>query len=148
MNTENPFWFDNVEMRAHPWPGLNWVTTILSVPDVKKARELYISAFNFVSIFDFPDENGTLVMTRLRYRGANVVISQEGLDYDGVAPAVKNTQAPFLFYFYVDDVDAAYAQAVKAGIKSLFKPTDTPWGDKRCRLECPFGYVWDLAQRI
>jgi len=148
MDPKNLNWFDNVELRTHPWPGLNWVTTILSVPDVKKARDLYISAFNFVSIFDLPDETGELVTTRLRYRGSNFLLAKEGLDYEGSAPSVNNSQAPIVFYVYVDDTEAAFTQAVNAGLKVLIEPSNTFWGDKRCRLKCPFGYVWDLAQRI
>ncbi|MBX9804580.1 MAG: VOC family protein [Alphaproteobacteria bacterium] len=150
MSTDNLMWFENVEARPHPWPGLIWVTSVINLPDVKKARDLYIKAFNFVSIFDFPDpqDASNFVMTRLRYRGANFVINKVGSDYEGQAPATSNTPSPFLFYVYFDDVDAIYKQAVEAGMTSVMKPDDTFWGDRRARLTCPFGYVWDIAQRV
>ncbi|WP_019218193.1 VOC family protein [Legionella tunisiensis] len=62
-------WFDNVEQRPHPWPGLNWLTAMLVVPDVKKALAFYEELFGFVPIFELPDDQGELVFARLRYRG-------------------------------------------------------------------------------
>lgn len=148
MDLNNTFWFENVEMRAHPWPGLNWVTTMLSVPDVKHARDLYMAAFNFVPIFDSTNQDGVFVTTRMRYRGANFVLVKEDLDFDGCAPSVSGAQSPFYFYVYVDNCESSYEQAIKLGFTTFIEPSDTPWGDRRCRLKCPFGYVWDLAHRI
>lgn len=150
MDNANLFWFDNVEFRPHPWDGLNWLTAIIQVPDVRKARDIYINAFKFVPIFDLPDPENpdNFVMTRLRYRGANFVLAKEGLDYEGKAPATTNTASPFVFYVYVDDVDDVYKKALELGMKSIMKPAETVWGDWRARLSCPFGYQWDVAQRI
>jgi PhnB protein len=150
MQEKPMFWFDNVEFRAHPWPGLIWVTAMLNVPDVPKARDLYSEVFGFVPIFEAPnpDNLAELIMTRMRYRGANFVITEEGFDYEGLAPASSGTASPFSFYVYVDDVDATYTQALKSGMTSVMEPQDTYWGDKRSRLRCPFGYVWDIAQRV
>jgi PhnB protein len=150
LSQTNLTWFDNVEFRTHPWPGLNWVTTLIQVPDVRRARDLYINAFNFVSIFDLPDpeDSGNFVMTRLRYRGANFVLNKEGTDYDGKAPSTSKSPPPFVFYVYVDDADATYKQSLKAGMTSVIEPGATYWGDRRARVTCPFGYVWDIAQRV
>jgi PhnB protein len=144
------FWFDNVEVRPNPWPGLNWITPILQFPDVKKARDLYINAFNFVSIFDLPNpKNGDeLVTTRLRYRGTNFLLTKEGLDYPGESPETSQSAPPFNFYVYVDNVDVTYKKALELGMTSIREAAETPWGDYRARLRCPFGYIWDIAQRI
>lgn len=146
----NEFWFENVELRDHPWPGLNWVTTVTMVPDVKKARDLYINTFGFVPIFDAtdpacPDE---LVTTRLRYRGSNILLVKNGFDYDGKAQALNPSLPPTLFYIYVDDVEHVYQKAIKLGMTSLQAPNVTFWGDLRGRLRCPFGYIWDIAQKV
>lgn len=150
MSESNLFWFDNVEIRAAPWTGLNWITTILAVPNVKKARDLYISVFNFVSIFDLPDpeNNEKLITTRLRYRGTNFLLASEGLDSELKAPATTRTSPANLFYVYVDDVDKTYQRALDAGMTSLSKPGETFWGDYRGRVSCPNGYIWDIAERI
>lgn len=150
MDDQNLFWFDNVEARPHPWPGLNWMTPIIQTFDVRKARDLYAKAFHLVPIFDMPNPSNPdeLVTTRMRYRGTNFLLVKEGLDYDGQAPASSLAKPPFLFYLYVDSVDDVYKKALELGFISVKKPEETFWGDYRARLSCPFGYVWDIAQRI
>lgn len=151
MNSqENPFWFDNVEVRPHPWPGLNWITPVLSFSDVRKARDLYVNVFQFVPIFDLPDpvDPENFVTTRLRYRGTNFLLTKEGLDSDAKSPAASHAPSSFNFYVYVDDVDKVYKKGLQYGMKSILEPKETFWGDLRARLTCPFGYVWDIAQRI
>lgn len=150
MQEKSMFWFDNVESRPHPWPGLIWVTAALNVPDVAKARDTYVEAFGFVPIFEAPNPESPdeIVMVRMRYRGANFVLTKEGFDYEGKAPVTSGSQSPFSFYVYFDDVDATYQQALNSGMTSLMEPEETYWGDKRARLRCPFGYVWDIAHRV
>lgn len=152
MKTDNNlFWFENVEFRAHPWPGLMWITPSLQVSDVEKARDLYVETFNFVSIYEQPGPQNPdeLIMTRLRYRGTNFVLMKEGPGYyEGISPATSNSQSPFVFYVYVDDVAETYQKALKANMTSLIEPSMTPWGDCRARLKCPFGYIWDIAKRV
>lgn len=53
-----------------------------------------------------------------------------------------------VFTLYVDDVDAALAQAVEAGARCVFGPEDTLWGDRMAVIEDPFGHPWGLAKEI
>ncbi|MCD1126326.1 hypothetical protein LPW36_09990 [Jinshanibacter sp. LJY008] len=69
--TKKANWFDNVEDRSHPWPGLTWLTTALSVPDVRKAIEFYTNTMNMVAIAELEDNNGDMLFARIRYRGTN-----------------------------------------------------------------------------
>ena len=48
-------------------------------------------------------------------------------------------------YLYVDDVDATYQRALKAGAVSLEEPQETPYGDRRGMVEDPFGNIWQIA---
>jgi predicted enzyme related to lactoylglutathione lyase len=48
--------------------------------------------------------------------------------------------------FRVDDVDAAYAQAVAAGARSAAKPTDQPgWGMRVAHLRAPEGTLIEFC---
>ncbi|KTD18712.1 Glyoxalase-like domain [Legionella lansingensis] len=142
-------WFDNVEERPHPWPGLNWLTAMLVVSDVKKAVNFYEEVFSIVPIFELPDENGRILFARMRYRGCNFTLTQEGaFNFDGKAPDATNTVPPFVFYIYVDDVDSVYSQALEKDCKSVEEPHSEFWGDKKARVIDPFGYIWDIACRM
>jgi uncharacterized glyoxalase superfamily protein PhnB len=48
-------------------------------------------------------------------------------------------------YMYVEDVDAAYQQALSAGATSALEPTDQPYGDRNAWVNDQFGNVWYLS---
>ena len=147
MTQQSPNWFDNVESRPHPWPGLNWMTTALIFEDAGPALDFYTTALGFVPIFLLPGENGALDFARLRYRGMNFTLNSTRFD-PGLRPPSADETPPFAFYLYVDDL-AQTASAMQAGgATTLIAARKEPWGDMRARLIDPFGYVWDLAQKI
>jgi PhnB protein len=60
----------------------------------------------------------------------------------GVGP--RNPMPAFL-YLYVDDTDATYRRALKAGAVSLEEPRDMPYGDRRAMVKDPCGNDWQIA---
>ena len=48
-------------------------------------------------------------------------------------------------YVYVDDVDAAYRRAIRAGAVSIEEPRVVPYGDRRAMVKDPFGNDWQIA---
>ena len=52
---------------------------------------------------------------------------------------------PTAIYLYVDDVDAMYEQALKAGGISMLAPTDQAYGDRNAWVKDPFDNVWYIA---
>lgn len=55
---------------------------------------------------------------------------------------------PTSIYLYVNDVDAMYDQALKAGGTSVLAPTDQKYGDRSAWVKDPFDNVWYLAAPI
>jgi PhnB protein len=53
---------------------------------------------------------------------------------------------PMAFHIYVDNTDAAYQRALKAGAVSLQEPADQPWGERTANVRDPFGNHWYLAK--
>lgn len=140
-------WFDNVESRPHPRPGLNWLTTAISVQDVRKAVDFYVGAMDMVSISEL-DDKGELLFARIRYRGNNFVLNKEKWDSEVLSPASTNQQPPFIFYLYVDDVVSVVANMKKAGAEVISEPERQFWDDLKARVKDPFGYYWDIAQKL
>lgn len=60
---------------------------------------------------------------------------------------VRETTAAFL-YVYVADTDATHRRAVAAGARTLEKPADMPYGDRRCMVEDKWGNTWQIATRL
>ena len=48
-------------------------------------------------------------------------------------------------YVYVDDVDATYQRALRAGAVSIEEPRVVPYGDRRAMVKDPFGNDWQIA---
>jgi PhnB protein len=59
-------------------------------------------------------------------------------------PGVRPATTAFL-YVYVPDAEVTYKRAVAAGARPLEKPTDMPYGDRRCMIEDAWGNVWQIA---
>lgn len=55
---------------------------------------------------------------------------------------------PAFLYLYVDDIDATYQRALKAGAVSIEEPQDLPYGDRRGMVEDPCGNVWQIATHV
>jgi PhnB protein len=51
-------------------------------------------------------------------------------------------------YVYVDDVDAAYARALKAGATSVRAPENAFYGDRNANVQDPFGNSWGIATHV
>jgi uncharacterized glyoxalase superfamily protein PhnB len=49
---------------------------------------------------------------------------------------------------YVDDVDAAYERAVKAGAQPLAPVSDMFWGDRWGMVASPCGNLWQIATHV
>jgi PhnB protein len=149
ISFSHPYWFANVEQRPHPWPGLNWLTAMLIVPDVKQAMVFYEKVFGIVPIFESPGQDGDIIFARMRYRGCNFTLNRQGeFNYNGKAPITAGNLPPFIFYLYVDNVDQVFADAISNGCQSLQEPHPEFWGDKKARLVDPFGYIWEIAMKV
>src|ERR1044072_1777887 len=55
---------------------------------------------------------------------------------------------PTAIYLDVNDVDAMYEQALKAGGTSMLSPVDQPFGDRNAWVKDPFDNVWYVAAPI
>ncbi len=65
----------------------------------------------------------------------------------GVPGRPKFPQPPQLgaLHMYVEDADAVYQQALKAGAKSIDEPTDMDYGERSATVEDPAGNMWYIA---
>jgi PhnB protein len=55
---------------------------------------------------------------------------------------------PANLHIYVDDVDATYARALRAGAKSEREPRDEPYGERVAGITDPFGNMWWIAKPL
>jgi PhnB protein len=62
-------------------------------------------------------------------------------------PGSKQSNAMEI-WLYVEDCDATYNQAIKAGAEVLFEMDDMFWGDRMGKVKDPYGHTWNIASNL
>lgn len=65
------------------------------------------------------------------------------LEAGELPPHVTPTQASV--YVYVEDVDAAYERALRAGAERIEEPADKPYGERNAGVRDPSGNTWWIS---
>jgi PhnB protein len=124
--------------------GMRSLTPHLVCADAARAIEFYKAAFNAVEEMRVPGPDGKLMHAALRIGDSALMLVDENPEWGMLGPkSLKGS--PVTIHFYVEDVDAAVAQAVAAGAKVTMPVADMFWGDRYGVLQDPFGHNWSLA---
>ncbi len=71
-----------------------------------------------------------------------------GNEFPPTCPSPKSRGGTsVVMHFYVEDADAAFDRAVKAGCTAKMPMSDQFWGDRYGQVEDPFGHQWSIATR-
>ena len=98
-----------------------------------KAIDFYKKAFGAVEMMRLPGPGGKLV--------------DEAPEWKALSPKSLNG-TPVTLHLYVEEVDAFFDRAVKAGATVKMPVTDMFWGDRYGVLEDPFGHSWSIATHV
>jgi uncharacterized glyoxalase superfamily protein PhnB len=108
------------------------------------AIAFYKRAFSAVELARLPGPDGKLMHGAVRIGDSTLMLVDENPQWGALGPkALKGS--PVTIHLYVEDVDAAVAQAVAAGAKITMPVADMFWGDRYGQLEDPFGHRWSVA---
>jgi PhnB protein len=128
--------------------GYHTATPGLCVRGAAEAIEFYKKAFGAVEEARFPGPGGHGIMhAQIRIGDSPITLADEFPNMGGKAPSTVGGATGGIM-LYVQDVDAAFQQAVGAGAKVDTPPTDMFWGDRFARVTDPFGHAWALATHI
>lgn len=133
-------------MPAKPIPdGFNSVSAYLVVPNSEEALSFYERAFGAktVSRMRGPDGKST-VHAEMRIGNSTVMLSDENPQW-GTKSARTLGGSPVSLHIYVEDADALFNRAVKAGCQVAYPMGDPFWGDRYGKVTDPFGLVWGIA---
>ena len=109
----------------------------------RDAIDFYRRIFNaeVVGEVDYgPD--GKVIMAFLRIGDTSIMLAD--------AMGNEHERGPELFataslYLYVQDSDATFREATKAGCKVIMPILDAYWGDRTGQVQDPFGHCWSIA---
>lgn len=134
--------------RVNPIPkGVHTVTPHLVCAGAAKAITFYKKAFGAEEIHRLDARNGLLMHAALRIGDSTIMLADEFPGFGNLGPkALKGT--PVVIHLYVEDVDAVFKRAVKAGASVKMPVADMFWGDRYGIVEDPFGHQWSIATHI
>jgi PhnB protein len=119
----------------------------LVVTDAGRAADWYAEAFGARERSRIPLPGGTVMVVEVQIGDAVVHVASEFPDAGIVSPLTIGGTATVL-QLNVEDVDAAWARALRAGATAEHEPADAFWGERHGQLTDPFGHRWNLAQRL
>jgi len=132
-------------MSVKPIPdGYHTLTPFLTVRNAERAIEFYQAAFGATSRGVAKGPDGKVMHAELKIGDSIIMMSDEYPEFGSVSPETLGNSSMGL-HIYVDDVDAAFERAVKAGAKVEMPVADQFWGDRYGRLRDPFGHKWSIA---
>ncbi len=134
-----------------PQPGV--IVPHLVVRDAAEAVDFYIRAFGASVLYRSPSPSGVGEHIHLKLWSSLIQVSteeprQRETRIEGALLASPETLSgsTCVFQVGVEDVDAAYKQAVDEGASPALPPMDMFWGDRYGWVRDPFGHVWALAK--
>ena len=124
--------------------GYHTITPAIVVKDAKRAIEFYARAFGAQDRGIFTGPDGRIMHAELQIGNSIFMLMDEMPEMNAVSPTtLKNTTASL--YLYVENADAAFDRAVKAGATVKTPVADMFWGDRCGTVIDPFGYQWSIA---
>jgi uncharacterized glyoxalase superfamily protein PhnB len=125
--------------------GFHTMTPHLVIRGAAEAIEFYKKAFGAEELVRMPGIGGKGVMHAELKIGNSMMMICEEMPQMGAKSPQAIGGSPVTVHLYVEDVDAAYDRAIKAGASASMAVADMPWGDRYGKLTDPFGHQWSVA---
>ena len=132
-------------MAVKPIPeGYHSLTPYLAVEDAAKAIDFYKEAFGAEEHVRMPSPDGKVAHAELQIGDSKLMLS-DPFPQSNVRPPSERGGPTASIFMYVNDADATFEQAQKAGATVVAELEDMFWGDRFGTLSDPFGHVWSVA---
>lgn len=126
--------------KTKPIPdGYHTIAPYLIVPEAAQLIDFMKQAFAAEEIQRITLPDGSIMHAEVRIGDSIVMLGEAGGAYEPM---------PAMLHLYVEDVDAVYQQALRAGAVSLREPATQLDGDRRGGVKDHSGNQWWLATRV
>ena len=122
------------------------IAPMLSVRNGAKAVEFYKAAFAAGELFRLDAEDGSVV-AQLSVGEAEFWVADESPENKNFSPESLGGGTVRLV-LVVQDPDAVFARAVKAGATVIWPVEDQPYGWRVGRIVDPFGHHWEIGKPL
>ena len=131
--------------------GFHTITPHLTVHGASEAIAFYKSAFGAREVNRKVGPDGKkLIHAEIRIGDSAIMLSDEFPEFGECASKSPKTLdgTAVTLHMYVDDVDAVFQQALKAGAKEFMPVSDMFWGDRYGQVIDPYGHKWSIATHV
>src|SRR6266404_1112614 len=144
----NPSTKEKTRASVNPLPeGIHTVTPRISCAGAAGAIEFYKNAFDAIELSRMPGSDGKVMHASIRI-GDSVLMLNDEMPEWGTFGAKHFKGSPVIVHLYVENADAVFEQAVRAGAKVTMPLADMFWGDRYGKVEDPFGHQWSIGTHI
>jgi len=122
------------------------IAPLLSVRHGARAIEFYKAAFGATELMRVEDPGGDVV-ARLAVEGAEFWLADESPAHQNFSPETLDGSTVRLI-LTVDDPDAVFERAVRAGATVVWPVADQPYHWRVGRMADPFGHHWEIGKPL
>lgn len=124
------------------------VTPYLHVHDARAAIDFYTEVLGATERMRMPgDTPESIGHAELELGDSVIMLADESPSMGALGPKSIGG-SPVTLHVYVEDVDAVFDTAVRAGARVLEAPSDQFYGDRAGQFEDPFGHRWSVASHV
>jgi PhnB protein len=127
--------------------GMHTVTPHLICAGAAEAIEFYKKAFGAVELSRMPGSDGKVMHASIRIGDSVIMLNDEMPEWESFG-AKHFKGSPVTIHLYVENADAVFEQAVRAGAKVTMPLDDMFWGDRYGKVEDPFGHQWSIGTHV
>ena len=127
--------------------GYPQVTPYLHVDGANDAIDFYTNVFGATERMRLAGPDGKIGHAELQLGESVIMLADEYPEMDVLSPKSRGG-TPVTINVYVEDVDAVFSRAIRAGATALRPVADQFYGDRSGQFEDPFGHRWSVATHV
>jgi PhnB protein len=127
--------------------GYPQVSPYLIVDRAKAAIDFYVQVLGATERMRMDGPDGKIGHAELQLGDSVIMLADEMPEMDIKGPKTVGG-SPVTLSVYVEDVDATFDKAIKAGATSVRAVENQFYGDRNGQFEDPFGHRWSIASHV
>ena len=132
---------------THVPAGYHAVTPAIVVRNAPAAIEFYKTAFGAEELHRMLGPDGSIAHAEIRIGDSVIMLGEENEQWGSRSPQSLGGVHGSL-HIYVENADASFDRALKAGATVKQPLEDAFWGDRYGKVTDPFGHEWGIATRV
>jgi len=148
MAGAHPIHDQEVNMAVRPIPeGYPRAMPYLSIDGAAAAIDFYTTVLDAKERMRMPTPDGKVGHAELELGDSIIMLADESPDMGNKSPKSLGG-TPVSIMVYVEDVDATFAKALKAGATEVQPLENKFYGDRSGSFDDPWGHQWHVATHI